>query len=553
MPLDPSVLLSVRYPQYPDPMEEYKNFVSLRQMADLGRLRQVQLRQEELENQQKARDLADVENLRRNAGSLGADATVADYYRIGGPAGVKLYTENRQAQTAGLAQRKAQDELREKLRDEYINGLAVIANEPEGSDKQAMHTQLTTTLQERAHEMGIPGIHSMLWAAPPANQAEFRRVYLGRYGPVKAQELIDKIDAAARAKAQDVRDVRKDALQQSKDQLALADHYLGVVTAQPNQANWTKFHGNLPDELRGQLSPVFDPATSLAQASAVMQTTQQRQQAEPTGAEKWIAWKNQPGRTPQEIALADKNIKEITEYHQAIRPNMMADPSGLISTVLANPDLYDKLPADTIKLIAPGLAAAGFTGFGGRPTEGENKAARFYNRMKRASDIFNAQKDRIAKMTSGDQAWYRYGPMAALSEEDQQLRLAEQLWAEGHLRLESGAVIGDKEFGQTRGTYFIGAGDKPETIAQKLKAMQGEEASLKEEAGRAIKATPKEPPREPPKPSAQATPSGTSPKPIVPLSEVLTGRVEVKMPNGKTAYFASQAEADLFKKRAGIK
>ena len=246
MPLDPSVLLKVQYPQYPDPVEDYKGFLSLRQMMDLGKLRQVQLRQEELDNQAKQQALTDAANLRAQAGSLGPDSSLADYVRVGGPTlGTKLYTEQRQAQTAAFTQNKAREELRDKLRDEYLNGLSVIAKETDPVGKQAMHTHLNETLRERARTLGIPNVESMMWPKPPADEAAFKKGFESAYGPVKTQEWLDKQREAGEK-------IRKAAAEEFKDHALHAGMTLGAVA---NQDQWTGEINSWPADIKMHLKP----------------------------------------------------------------------------------------------------------------------------------------------------------------------------------------------------------------------------------------------------------------------------------------------------------
>lgn len=121
--MDPSVLLrAYRPPQWPDPIEEYKGFLSLRQMMDLGKLRQVQLQQTELENQQKQRDMAEYEQYRTGVSQLGKNFTLDEAVRaLGpkyGPAHFKLQHEAQtaynQQKAAESAQAKAALELGQK-------------------------------------------------------------------------------------------------------------------------------------------------------------------------------------------------------------------------------------------------------------------------------------------------------------------------------------------------------------------------------------------------------------------------------------------------------
>ena len=110
--MDPSVLLrAYKSPQYPDPVEEYKGFLSLRQMMDLGKQRQQQYQIQQLEMQQKQRDMAEYEQYRTGVGQLGPNFTLEEAVRALGPKyGPAHFKLQHEAQTARNQQLKAQSE-----------------------------------------------------------------------------------------------------------------------------------------------------------------------------------------------------------------------------------------------------------------------------------------------------------------------------------------------------------------------------------------------------------------------------------------------------------
>lgn len=250
--MDPSVLLrAYKSPQWPDPVEEYKGFLSLRQMMDLGKLRQVQLKQEELENQQKARDLAEYAQFQQAAGTWDENTpigTAARFPKYGLPF-LKTIRETQEAksraQTQELARKKALDDQRDKLVQEYLGGLQGIAEEKDPVGQQAMHTQLATTMRERAAELGIPNIESMIWPEAPTDKAAFTRGLQSRYGLKNAQEYLGKQQEAQEK-------TRKAAAEELKDQTAHAGMTLGSVE---NQDQWTSEINSWPTLLRQQLKP----------------------------------------------------------------------------------------------------------------------------------------------------------------------------------------------------------------------------------------------------------------------------------------------------------
>lgn len=120
MPLDPSVLLKVQYPQYPDPVEDYKGFLSLRQMMDLGKLRQVQLQQEQLQNQQMLRKAQYEQEDRqraeavRNLFAQNPDISFGDIAKFDPALAFKLSTDRRLMNKAKSEDEKTALELGQK-------------------------------------------------------------------------------------------------------------------------------------------------------------------------------------------------------------------------------------------------------------------------------------------------------------------------------------------------------------------------------------------------------------------------------------------------------
>lgn len=282
--MDPSVLLRAYKPvQWPDPVEEYKGFLSLRQMMDLGKLRQVQLQQTELENQQKQRDMAEYEMYRRGVSLLPSNATLEQTIQALGPKyGAAHFKLTHEAQTAlnqqraaESAQAKAALELGQKRGQSLADMMYANRLLPEGERQAAWDDA---------------------WGLPvdlPPTEAQTQAQIAQGYGSKEQQAMANAAaEAAQKAKTRPFElrkseaeaktaegNVTKQGLETSKQQLDLADRYLGLVIAQPSQNAWDKFYGSLPDEGRGQLSPMFSPL-ELAKARAMMQTTQQRQQAE---------------------------------------------------------------------------------------------------------------------------------------------------------------------------------------------------------------------------------------------------------------------------------
>lgn len=281
-----------RGPEFESPIEARKRYLSLRQMMDLGKQRQAQMQEAQRKAQWELEDRQRAEAV-RNLLSTNPNATWQDIAKLDLPTAIKLETERRQMETAqsGLAtakltqsaaERKAQTEKQQQVADVLYG----VRNIQDPGQRQAAMDEATMMdlMRPEAQRLGLGKIGEVTPLAP--NEQQFRANYAAAYTPDKLQSLLSAEAEAAhktatrpfelsKAKA----DATKEAIALSKQQLELADHYLGLVTAQPSQNAWDKFYGSLPDEARGQLSPMFSPL-ELKKASAMVQTGQQRQQAE---------------------------------------------------------------------------------------------------------------------------------------------------------------------------------------------------------------------------------------------------------------------------------
>ena len=150
--------------------------------------------------------------------------------------------------------------------------------------------------------------------------------------------------------------------------------------------------------------------------------------------------------------------------------------------------------------IAAGERAAK-TAEGRKPTEAEQKAAGFAQRMELSDQLI---KDIESKVTTQQLQGKDVGTMyptartqalgnvplvgnylqnVGSSTQQQLYRQAQENWVRANLRKESGAVIGTDEMKDEIKTYFPQPGDKPEQISQKAIARQVTQDAMKTSAG----------------------------------------------------------------------
>jgi hypothetical protein len=139
---------------------------------------------------------------------------------------------------------------------------------------------------------------------------------------------------------------------------------------------------------------------------------------------------------------------------------------------------------------------------GGKPTEAEQKAAGFAQRMELSDQL---AKDIESKVSEQQLAGKDVGTMyptartqalgsvplvggylqnIGSSTQQQLYRQAQENWVRANLRKESGAVIGTDEMRDEIKTYFPQPGDKPAQIAQKELARQVTQEAMKTAAGK---------------------------------------------------------------------
>jgi hypothetical protein len=165
-------------------------------------------------------------------------------------------------------------------------------------------------------------------------------------------------------------------------------------------------------------------------------------------------------------------------------------------------------------------------------TEAENKAYGFFNRMKNSDKYLESAAEAMANKSFAGQAYQKIAPDFMQFEENQSFDTARRQFSEAFLRRDSGAAISPKEYDDISRAYFPQPGNTPAILKQKAEARKVVIDSLAKEAGRAIARYDGD----------QAKPPGGN-----------SGKVVVTDPAGGKHEFDTQAQADAFKKAAGIK
>lgn len=167
-------------------------------------------------------------------------------------------------------------------------------------------------------------------------------------------------------------------------------------------------------------------------------------------------------------------------------------------------------------------------------TGAERQALSFYNRAKDAVDTLALPDDkgrtleqRVAESGLMTQAGMKYLPNIMQSDDQQAYTQAQRAFTEARLRKESGAAIPESEFENDRKTYFAQPGDSKSTIEQKRQKREKLLEGMGYSAGKAYEEFYGE----------------KMPK--------IGGAIKVTAPDGSVHEFATQAQADAFKKLIG--
>lgn len=176
-----------------------------------------------------------------------------------------------------------------------------------------------------------------------------------------------------------------------------------------------------------------------------------------------------------------------------------------------------------------------------KPASGlEKRALNFFNRARQADVDLEEMEPQIAGMGLAGQTYMAIAPNFAQTELGQRYTQAQRAFTEARLRKDSGAAIPEQEFENDRKTYFAQPGDSPETLEQKRRGRAAVLASLGFESGQALGEFVGD------RDEAQRIVGGYKDR------STKKGKVTVTAPDGSKHDFATQAEADTFKKLAGI-
>jgi hypothetical protein len=359
----------IETPAMQGPLDFYKQALSLRDLMDARKVRDIQIRRQQLQEQEDLEKQARTKSLTELFRTTPAP-TEQQLYAADPFTAPKILEQRRLAEKAkedlakaALERKTEERKLTAAEKMEMLNQLYGFLELPE--DQRA-----EPYAKWRDYNINRGYLPESMLAEPMPDEKRARSLYTSIAGPVQLEDLDEKKAERLRKAAIEKDRVAAAMLDLDEKKITAAGHLLGYATDQPS---WSKFHGALPDTMRGVLSPMFSP-DERQRAEAMMMTAQQRtqerraqQQAMPNTADELIMWMNQPGRTPDEISRGKAALQQMTTYHQAIRPAAITAAPGLVDAVLQNPNLWDNLTPTAKTEIAPEIAQRGGGAVFGKP------------------------------------------------------------------------------------------------------------------------------------------------------------------------------------------
>ena len=247
------------------------------------------------------------------------------------------------------------------------------------------------------------------------------------------------------------------------------------------------------DEVIGQFAAQFGPAkkTAVVGKALVEEATGKEIYKAPEEVKKHLVTVPGPGGQPvQRLASEEELATGVTQYQKpeaAAAPTLqqvtVTGPDGQPMLAVFNPKTGKYTDASGSPITAPKPSAAAAR----PPTEGETKAAGFYDRALKAEQVVKVL-EAAGKGKPG--FWESWTPDKMLPEDRRLYLQAQRDFTISHLRPESGAAISKEEYAEDAKTYFPQHGDSQAVINQKAAARKAILDSLEAQGGKAVKTTP---------------------------------------------------------------
>ena len=517
----------------------YKQALTLRQLADAREYQRAQRRHMQLQEQDALEKRQRAEQLRQlfRGGTAPTREQILATDPIGGMALIKemdaLEKEERLKASATTEAQAKKTEQQRKINQAVANiGMQAVQIPDPAEREQYFQQQMAGTLIDA----GITPAEQFGSFPVPRNEKEAQFAYANAYDPKALQDYL-----------KGEREKTSAALKTSGDQLDIFGRLLGGVRT---QADWSAVVQSAPLEIRSLLNPKFSP-DELKRAQDMVLTAQQRAQAQQQGQPNTLLEMRRavtdPATPPDVKAQLEATIKAEEDFQ--LQRKAQTDAEALAATVMANPSVWENLTPAAQTQLAPRLAELGFKGFGKAPSAELQKKqlalANYKKAIKAYRDELNstdpsAVPGRIPRLKA------LYTDMTLQAKEAANLgALAGPDWTliQG-LYSDPNSIAGAWVTGKSGLLAQLDVGDA---------IVKRNEESLAEVYGQKAGGKQQTPPAQP-QPSATPAPA---PSPVLntkPPEKPPAGKpFGVAAPDGNTYWFATKADADGFRKRAGIR
>jgi hypothetical protein len=312
--MDPSVLLKSPWrAQWPDPVEDRKKLLTLRDLMDQRRIREQQYQLQQQAMQEHQRKLADDERYRQAlTGGIPADLTLDEAVRRYGPQGFDVYNSIRtsrtaedNAKTATLTRQQKEAELVRKRMQDRADVLYSVQGQGQPATDEAVMMDL---LKPKDQQLGLGKIGQETPLA--LTEPQMRSQYSEAYSPTQWQALKKGETDAQTA------DLKQD------DERFKAVYPL--IAGASDQDAWTAAIKTAPIQYQRLFPPRFNAANKQKALSMWVPPGEAARLAQqvPNSPDEIITWMNQPERTPDEKAQGAKTLETMSNYHAKIAEAM---------------------------------------------------------------------------------------------------------------------------------------------------------------------------------------------------------------------------------------
>lgn len=529
--MDPSVLLKSTWrAQWPDPVEDRKKLLTLRDLMDQRRIREQQYQMHQLAMQKSQQEMADEQRTRQilSTSQIPEHASLTDLTKLGldFDTSVKILNNQRllgtataTQKTAELTQQKAEADLAKRKQQDIADVYYGIRGRPVAGALGQPTLQPATDeaimmdlLKPEGQRLGLGkiGQETPLALTEPQFQAQYSQAYT----PKDTQALLK---GETEAKAAD--------LKQDEEQFKAAYPHL---TGANDQDSWTAAIKTLPIRLQPLMPPRFNAANKQKALSMWVPPGEAARLATPETAGDWIRIATDPNATPEDQKRADDALSKFQAQGRANAPQMILSADQRVGNEAKLRDDYRQESKNYLTI----RDAYGKIQGAAQSQTGPGDISLIYGYMKILDPGSTVREGEFATAQNAGSIPQRVQAMynKAINGERLDPTIRNQ-FVEEAAKIYRQTEANQDKIRNTYGGIATRSNLDPQNVV------------VDYSPGIVAPGAPA---------AKQPAPQTSAPARRVPLSEVMPGKVAVKAPDGKTYYFPNKVEADGFKKRAGI-